>query len=67
MRERFVSNNKSLTSDDVARIQDNMSDCRRPERGLEYKKDSSQQSTPEPPDPFGIDHEKARPTDYSAQ
>ena len=68
-RERFVSANKALSEEDVARIQDNMSNCRRPERGLEYKKDSAakQTTTTETPDPFGIDHETAKPVDYNIQ
>ena len=68
-RKRFNPSQKALTSEDVARIQDNMSDCRRPERGLEYKKDSTaQQASPaETPDPYGINHETTRPMEHTAQ
>lgn len=67
-RERFVSKQRELTADEVARIQDNMSDCKRPERGLEYKKDSaSQPSVAEQPDPFGINHETVKPMEHKAQ
>ena len=35
--ERFVSGNgPAMTQDEIADIQDNMSDCKRPQRGLEY-------------------------------
>lgn len=72
-RERFASSRRALTDDDVERIQQNMSDCARPERGLEYRKDSSNQSTKYPitevekPDPFGIDHEKTPSMEHTAQ
>ena len=68
--KRFNPSNRPLTPDDIARIQDNMSDCRRPERGLEYKKDSTSQSATEPketPDPFGINHETTRAMEHSVQ
>ena len=67
--ERFSSNSKELTEDDVEQIQKNMSDCARPERGLEYKKDSSAKATTvtEEPDPFGIDHETTRSIEHTAQ
>ena len=60
MRERFVNNEKALTQDDVERIQSNMSDCARPERGLEYRKDSTPQQPA--PDPFGINPETVIPS-----
>ena len=72
-RERFVSSDHALTPEEIERIQDNMSDCRRPEKGLEYRKDSSNQAIKqsnildEPPDPFGIDHSKVVPTEHTAQ
>lgn len=69
-RKRFNPSQKALTSEDVARIQDNMSDCRRPERGLEYKKDSTAQQSSAPsetPDPYGINHETTRPMEHTAQ
>ena len=65
--ERFASNNKALTEDDVERIQQNMSNCARPERGREYKKDSVDSSPAEKPDPFGIDHENTRSMEHTAQ
>lgn len=67
-QQRFVSSDRPLTPEDVARIQQNMSDCARPERGLEYRRDSTQQTaTSEQPDPFGIDHSKVVPMDHTAQ
>ncbi len=72
-RERFVANGHSLTAEEVARIQSNMSDCARPEKGLEYRQDSlstlhSTLSTPdEEPDPYGIDHNKVVPMEHTAQ
>ena len=72
-KERFVSSDHALTPEEIERIQDNMSDCRRPEKGLEYRKDSSNQAIKqsnildEPPDPFGIDHSKVVPTEHTAQ
>ena len=73
-RERFVSSRRALTAEEVARIQDNMSDCERPEKGLEYRRaDSMQSYSPfspyeeEEPDPFGIDHSRIRPMDHTAQ
>jgi hypothetical protein len=65
--EHFASNNKALTEDDVERIQQNMSNCARPERGREYKKDSADSSPAEKPDPFGIDHENTRSMEHTAQ
>ena len=73
-RKPFVSSTHALTAEEVARIQDNMSDCERPEKGLEYRRqDSVQTFTPytpyedEEPDPFGIDHSRVRPIDHTAQ
>lgn len=71
-RHRFVTDHRPLTTDDITRIQDNMSDCKRPEKGLEYRQDSSNLRTPssefeEPPDPFGIDHSKVVPMEHTAQ
>lgn len=67
--EHFVASQRMLTAEDVARIQNNMSDCNRPERGLEYKTaDSSRQATnSESPDPFGVDHERVKPIEHTAQ
>ena len=67
-RERFASTSKSLTADDVARIQDNMSDCARPEKGLEYRTADSSAAAPDSvPDPFGIDHSTATPAEHTVQ
>ena len=68
-RERFKSKQRTLSSEDVLRIQNNMSNCKRPERGLEYKTDSAatQPATVEPPDPFGVDHETVKPVEHTAQ
>ncbi len=67
-KERFKSKQRTLSAADVLRIQDNMSDCKRPERGLEYKKDSAiQPTTVEKPDPFGVDHETVKPVEHTAQ
>lgn len=67
-RQRFKQAERVLTADDVARIQQNMSDCVRPERGLEYRRDSARQAVPtEQPDPFGIDHSKVVPMEHTSQ
>lgn len=69
-QQLFTSTGQALTADDVERIQQNMSDCNRPERGLEYRRDSTpgQPATyVEPPDPFGIDHSKVVPMDHTVQ
>ncbi|MCR5588256.1 MAG: hypothetical protein K6F72_01440 [Bacteroidales bacterium] len=60
-RQRFMLTDKALSADDIARIQDNMSDCRRPEKGLEYRKDSTSSANDSVPDAFGIDHSKVVP------
>ena len=51
----------------MKRIQDNMSDCNRPERGLEYRRDSATATPQEKPDPFGVDHDKVKPIEHTAQ
>ena len=69
-RQLFTSTGQALTTDDVERIQQNMSDCNRPERGLEYRRDSTPGQPAayvEPPDPFGIDHSKVVPMDHTVQ
>ncbi len=69
-RQHFISNDRPLTAEEVERIQQNMSDCERPERGLEYRRDSTPTqpaSYVEPPDPFGIDHDRVSPMDHIAQ
>ena len=69
-RERFVCAERALTREEIEEIQDNMSDCERPEKGLEYKKDSDKDTSAMPyeveePDPYGIDHTKVRPMDHT--
>ena len=66
-RERFATNQRPLTAEDVKRIQDNMSDCNRPERGLEYRRDSATATPQEKPDPFGVDHDNVNPIEHTAQ
>ncbi|MBR6291846.1 MAG: hypothetical protein IKR33_03490 [Bacteroidales bacterium] len=69
-RQHFKSAERALTAEDVARIQQNMSDCARPEKGLEYRRDSSQNAgsgTDAEVDPYGIDHEKVVPMEHTAQ
>ncbi|MBR6997260.1 MAG: hypothetical protein IKI19_00465, partial [Prevotella sp.] len=70
-RHRFIDSDHALTPEEIERIQDNMSDCKRPEKGLEYRKDSTlnpqHPSYEEAPDPFGIDHSKVVPTEHTAQ
>lgn len=69
-RERFVQSDHVLTTSDIEEIQSNMSDCARPEKGLEYRRDSTPQepvAPVEPPDPFGIDHSKVKPMEHTAQ
>lgn len=70
LRERFITSERALTPEEIERIQDNMSDCARPEKGLEYKQQDSQQPTPsqyEEPDPYGIDHNTVVPIEHTAQ
>ena len=66
-RQRFKLSDKPLTAEDIARIQDNMSDCNRPEKGLEYRKDSTSSPLDSVPDAFGIDHSKVRPLEHMVQ
>lgn len=72
LRERFITSDQALTPEEVAAIQDNMTDCNRPERGLEYRRDSvatvpAYTEPVEEPDPFGIDHSKVIPMSHTAQ
>ena len=72
LRERFITSDRALTPEEVAAIQDNMTDCTRPERGSEYRRDSSASPSPQPepfeePDPFGIDHSMVKPMEHTAQ
>ena len=66
-QQRFTLTEKPLSAEDIARIQDNMSDCNRPEKGLEYRKDSTSNSLDSVPDAFGIDHSKVRPMEVTPQ
>lgn len=66
-QQRFTQNSKPLTAEDIARIQDNMSDCNRPEKGLEYRKDSTASANDSVPDAFGIDHSKVTPLEHTVQ
>lgn len=69
-RQRFVEKDQGFSPEEIERIQDNMSDCRRPERGLEYRRDSAatpEHSFSEPPDQFGIDHSKVVPMEHTPQ
>ena len=69
-RQRFKNAERVLTAEDVARIQQNMSDCTRPEKGLEYRRDSldiAQKDSSDNLDPYGIDHEKVVPMEHTAQ
>ncbi|MBR1550520.1 MAG: hypothetical protein IJ634_07795 [Bacteroidales bacterium] len=67
-KERFATNQRPLTPEEVARIQAGVSDCNRPERGLEYRHDSSATSAPqEKPDPFGVNHDEVKPINHTAQ
>ena len=73
LRQRFVNTDRALTAEEIEQIQDNMSDCARPEKGLEYRQDSSNQAikqssiSEEEPDPYGIDHSKVVPMEHTAQ
>ena len=66
-QHRFTLTEKPLSAEDIARIQDNMSDCNRPEKGLEYRKDSTSSPLDSVPDAFGIDHSKVRPMEVTPQ
>ena len=59
---------------DVEAIQASMTDCNRPERGSEYRKDTVTSDLQPPtsdldeePDPFGVDHSRVRPVEHTAQ
>ncbi len=64
-RQRFSQPDHPLTAADIERIQQSITDCRRPGYHHEYRRDSTATSstgyTPEPPDPFGIDHSRVKP------
>ncbi|MBR1765413.1 MAG: hypothetical protein IJ745_00050 [Bacteroidales bacterium] len=68
-RERFTNKQTPLTAEEVERIQQSMSDCNRPERGLEYRNSNASSPTlpQEEPDPFGVNHEKTIPVEHTAQ
>ena len=72
LRERFITSDRALTPEEVAAIQDNMTNCSRPERGSEYRRDSTPAAPAytapvEEPDPFGIDHSTVVPMEHTAQ
>ena len=64
-RQRFSLPDHPLSAADIERIQQSITDCRRPGYHHEYRRDSTAASstgyTPEPPDPFGIDHSRVKP------
>ncbi len=64
-RQRFSQPDHPLTATDIEHIQQGITDCRRPGYHHEYRRDSTAASstgyTPEPPDPFGIDHSRVKP------
>ena len=72
LRDHFVTSDKAA---DIEAIQASMTNCNRPERGLEYRKDSSvttdhwpvTSEDDEEPDPFGVDHSRVRPVEHTAQ
>lgn len=68
-QRRFTENDQPLTIDDIARIQSNMSDCRRPEYGHEYRNADSTANAPTlqpaPIEPLGKDYEM-NPMDHPA-
>ena len=67
LRQKFFNSEQPLTSDDIERIQQGISNCRRPAYHHEYaNRDSSAQQAPAP-DPFGVDHSRVRPMDHTAQ
>ena len=69
----FDDNGKTLTADEIELVQGSMTDCRRPERGSEYRRDSLPLSPALPfqekeePDPFGIDPSNVVPLDHTAR
>lgn len=51
-KNHFIADDgKALSQDEVRRIQDNMSNCSRPEKGLEYRTDSSADGVVSAPQP----------------
>ncbi len=70
-RQHFTTADHNLTAAEVERIQNGVSDCNRPERGSEYRRNDTDSTTPkanrEPPDPFGVDHDKVVPMDHIYQ
>ncbi|MCR4660303.1 MAG: hypothetical protein K5650_08440 [Bacteroidales bacterium] len=69
--QRFIEKDRALTQQEIEQIQANMSNCSRPQRGLEYRRDSADANPAatldEPPDPFGIDHSQVQPLDHIPQ
>lgn len=74
-RTHFATGTQALTPQQVADIQGNTTNCSRPERGHEYRKDSTATAAtalllttpPPPPDPFGIDPDHVEPVAHTAQ
>jgi hypothetical protein len=73
-RNRFATSDRRPLTSDVEAIQASMTNCNRPERGSEYRKDSvtsdlqpSTSDLDEEPDPFGVDHSTVRPVEHTAQ
>lgn len=62
--QRFSQPDHPLTAADIEHIQQGITDCRRPGYHHEYRRDTTSATpgyTPEPPDPFGIDHSSVNP------
>ena len=63
-QQRFSQPDHPLTAADVVRIQQSVTDCRRPGYHHEYRRDTAASDAnryAEPPDPFGIDHSRVKP------
>lgn len=56
-RQRFIPGDEELTDEEIAYIQGSVSNCKRPPRGLEYKKDSVVAAPAEPTLPIVDDGE----------
>ena len=70
-RQHFSTPDHNLTAAEVERIQQGVSDCERPERGSEYRRvDATEPASTvvqEPPDPFGVDHDRVVPIEHKVQ
>ena len=72
LRHRFARDGHAVTADELRLLQEGVSDCKRPEYGSEYRRDSSAArlapaTPPVPPDPYGLDHDSITPTEHTAQ